>query len=45
VLGIRFPRLREIAHEREVIGAGRLVGEAVAEEPVVDEAGELKQAH
>ena len=45
MLGIRLPRLGEIAHEREVIGAGRLVGETVAQEPVVDEAGELKRPH
>src|SRR5262249_55505708 len=38
-------RLGEVALEREVVGAGRLVGKGVADEAAAGEPGELEQPH
>ena len=41
----RRPGLREIALEAQVGGAGRLVGERVAQEPIAGEPRELEESH
>src|SRR5216683_1358107 len=43
VVRARLPGFREIALEREVAGAGRLVGERVADQAAAREAGELEE--